>query len=94
MAVIIQKRYAHNFSGEIEQPQFACELQGNDLNGKHYQMVQIEGLQPNWPLRANITSGVTTIFVPDGAEIDDEANQLVVPSGASIMVSSEYYFSS
>lgn len=69
----------------MDQP-LACELQGDDLNGTRYKMVRVNGLTSSWALKNNVTSGVTTIFAPDGAAIDDEMNELVVPSRAAIKV--------
>lgn len=71
----------------VDEP-LACELQGEDLNGRKYRLIKIKGLASNWAQRNNVTSGATTIFVPDGAFIDDQTNELVIPSGATITVRS------
>ena len=71
----------------MDQP-LECELQGVDLNGTKYKLVRVKGLTSSWALKNNVTSGVTTIFAPNGADIDDEVNELLVPSGAVIKVRS------
>jgi hypothetical protein len=70
-----------------EDKPLACELQGEYLNGNLYQMVRIKGLTTKWARRHNITSGTSTIFVPDVADIVDRTSELVIPSGATIKVS-------
>ena len=72
----------------VADPPLACELQGDDLNGEQYKMVRIKDLTSRWARKNNITSGETTIFVPAGAEIADKTNELFIPSGATIKVSS------
>ena len=84
MAVLIEKQYEDNLHHE-DQP-LRCELQGDDLNGEQYMMVQVNGLDSSWARKNNVTSGVTTIFVPNGAEIDGETRELVIPSKAEIKV--------
>ncbi len=69
----------------MDQP-LNCELQGGDLYGKKYKMVRVKGLTTSWAMKNNVTSGVTTILPPEGAEIDDQTNELVVPSGTVIKV--------
>ena len=83
VAYLVEKQYADG--RHVDQP-LACELQGDDLNGTRYKMVRVNGLTSSWALKNNVTSGVTTIFAPDGAAIDDEMNELVVPSRAAIKV--------
>lgn len=85
VVLLVHKQYEGNV--RVDQP-LDCELQGGDLNGKKYKMVRVKGLTTNWALRNNITSGVSTIFAPDGAIIDDQTNELVVPSGTLIKVRS------
>ena len=65
-----------------------CELQGDDLNGRQYRMVRIKGLTSSWARSQNVTSGATTIYVPDGAHINDQTNELVVPTAARVKVRS------
>ena len=65
----------------------ACELLDEDLNGKPYDMVRIRGIRSDWARQHNVTSGVTTIFVTSGADIDDSTSQLLIPSGSTIQVS-------
>jgi hypothetical protein len=84
VAVLIEKQYEDNLYHE-DQP-LKCELQGEDLNGDQYMMVQVKGLDSSWARKNNVTSGVTTIFVPNGADIDDETRELVIPSKAEIKV--------
>ncbi len=80
---LIHKQYEGNF--HVDQP-LDCELQGEDLHGKKYKMVRVKGLTTKWALQNNVTSGVTTIFAPEGAVIDDQTNELVVPSGTVVNV--------
>ena len=67
-----------------EQP-VECELQGEDLDGKAYRMVQVSGLPPGWAKQNRIESGVSTIEA-QGFDIDDDTNELIVPSGAEVVV--------
>jgi hypothetical protein len=85
VAVKILAQYQDN--RVVDEP-LGCELQGEDLNGRQYTMIKIRGLTSSWARRNNVTSGVTTIFAPDGAIIDDQTNELVIPSGATIKVRS------
>ena len=71
----------------VDEP-LGCELQGEDLNGTQYRMIRIDGLTSSWARSNNVTSGATTIFVPDGALIDDQTSELIIPSGATIKASS------
>jgi hypothetical protein len=69
---------------EEEQP-VECELQGGDLDGKAYRMVQVKGLPRGWAKQNEIESGVSTIAAQD-FDIDDDTNELIVPSGAEVVV--------
>ncbi len=69
----------------VDEP-LGCELQGKDLNGREYRMVRIQGLTSSWARSQNVTSGATTIFVPEGAFIDDQTSELVIPSAARVKV--------
>ena len=80
---LIHKQYEGN--AHVDQP-LECELQGADLNGKKYKMVRVKGLTTSWARQNNVTSGVTTIYSPDGAVIDDQTNELILPSGTAIKV--------
>lgn len=80
---LIHKQYEGNV--HVDQP-LDCELQGEDLYGKKYKMVRVKGLTTSWALKNNVTSGVTTIFSPEGGVIDDQANELVIPYGTVIKV--------
>ena len=62
-----------------------CELQGEDLNGKGYRMIQVRGLPPGWAKKNGIESGVSTIEA-QGFDIDDQTNELIVPSGVEVVV--------
>ena len=84
IAVIFEVEYEDHRN--VDEP-LACELLGEDLNGKRYDMVQIKGITSKWARNKNVMSGVTTIFVPSGADIDDSTSQLVIPTGATIQVS-------
>ena len=85
IAITFDMQYADH--REVDET-LACELQGEDLNGKPYKMVNVKGLTKRWAQENNIKSGITTIFVTDdAAEIDDELNQLIIPQGATIKVS-------
>ncbi len=83
IAFLVEKQYQDG--RHVDQP-LECELQGEDLKGKKYKMVRVMGLTTSWAQQNNVTSGVTTIFAPDGAFIDDQANELIVPSGTAIKV--------
>ena len=76
----------------VDEP-LACELLGEDLNGEPYKMVRIQALTSRWARKNNVTSGVTTIFVPSGADIDDRTSELVIPTGSTIKVSCLIYCS-
>ena len=80
---LVEKQYGDG--RHVDQP-LECELQGEDLNGEKYKMVQVKGLTTSWAAQNNVTSGVTTIFAPEGALIDDLTNELIVPSGTVIQV--------
>jgi hypothetical protein len=71
----------------VDEP-LACELQGEDLNGRQYRMIRIKGLTSKWAQKNNVTSGATTIFAPGGAFINDRTSELYIPSGATITVRS------
>ena len=57
---------------------------GGDLNGKTYNELQVKCLTSMWARKNYVTSGVTTLVAPDGADIDNETNELVIPTGAAI----------
>ena len=84
IAVVFEMEYEDH--RDVDEP-LACELLGEDLNGKPYGMVQIKGITSKWARNNNVMSGVTTIFVPSGADIDDSARELVIPTGSTIQVS-------
>ena len=84
IAVVFEVQYEDH--RHVDEP-LACELLGEDLNGKPFKMVQIKGLNSRWARKNNVTSGVTTIFVPSGADIDDSTSQLDIPTGSTIQVS-------
>ena len=83
VAYLVDKEYEDGRN--VDQP-LECELQGEDLDGKKYKMVRVKGLTTSWAERNNVTSGVTTIFAPEGAVIDDQTNELIVPSRTAIKV--------
>lgn len=62
-----------------------CELQGEDLENKPYQMVRVTGLPPDFARKNRLQSNVNTIFA-DGAEIDDDTGELVLPVNANVQV--------
>ncbi|KAI2492997.1 Gametolysin peptidase M11 [Fragilaria crotonensis] len=80
VVVLIEKQYEDH--RQIDQP-LGCELQGDDLNGKQYKMVRVNGLTSSWAKNNNVTSGATTLFALDGADIDDDTDELIVPPGAT-----------
>jgi hypothetical protein len=84
VAILIEKQYDDN-SRDANQT-LKCELQGEDLNGEQYMMVRVKGVTSSWARENNVTSGVTTIFAPNGADIDDETRELDIPSNAEIKV--------
>lgn len=63
-----------------------CELQGDDLEGKPYQMVTLSDLPPGFAKQHGVESGRTTLFA-SGGQIDDSTNELNIPAGAAITVS-------
>jgi hypothetical protein len=69
----------------VEEQPVECELQGEDLDGKGYKMVQVRGLYPGWAKQNGIVSGLSTIEA-QGFDIDDDTNELIVPSGAEVVV--------
>ena len=83
MVLLSEKEY--DDGRRVDQP-LECELQGDDLNGKKYKSVIIKGLTSSWAATNNVTSGVTTIFAPNGAIIDDQKNEFIVPAGSAIKV--------
>ena len=64
-----------------------CELQGADLNGAAYKMVRVANHTTDWATRNNLESGESTIFATEGAEINDETGELIIPPGSTIEVS-------
>jgi hypothetical protein len=84
IAVVFETEYEDH--RDVDEP-LACELLGEDLNGKPYGMVRIKGITSKWARKNKVKSGVTTIFVPSGADIDDSARELVIPTGSAIQVS-------
>jgi hypothetical protein len=50
-------------------------------------MVDVKGLPPGWAKKNNVMSGETTMYAPD-SDIDDDTDELIIPEGASIEVSS------
>ena len=68
-------------------PPLGCELQGDDLNGRLYKMVRINGLTSKWARKNNVTSGDNTISFPEGAYIIEATNQLLFPAESTIKVS-------
>jgi hypothetical protein len=84
--VIISHRQYKDHHDE-DQP-LECELQGEDLNGTAYKMVRVRGHSTSWARKNKVESGLDTIFAPDGADIDDNAGELIIPSGANIKVNS------
>ena len=84
VAVIFDIMYEDS---RVVDPPLGCELQGDDLNGNLYKMVRINELTSKWARRNNVTSGLTTIFFPNGADIVDATNQLVVPPKSTFEVS-------
>jgi hypothetical protein len=84
LVVMFEVEYEDHRS--IDEP-LACELLGDDLNGKSYSLVRIKGLTSKWARKNNLISGVSTIFSVDGAAIDDRTNELAIPTGSTISVS-------
>lgn len=68
-----------------EQP-MVCELQGEDLNGKSYQMVTLTNVPPGFAKNNNVESGRSTLFV-SGGRIDDDKDELHVPGDVPVSVS-------
>jgi hypothetical protein len=73
--------------GHVEDQPLECELQGSDLNGAAYKMVRVANRTTSWARRNNFESGESTIFATAGAEIDDDTDELTIPSGSTIQVS-------
>lgn len=61
-----------------------CELLGEDLNGnEEYKLVYVKGLTrtTSWAKQiSSITSGLTTIFAPEGTAIGNQMNDELVNS--------------
>ena len=83
VVVISHRQYEDHH--EEDQP-LECELQGEDLNGTAYKLVRVRGHSTSWARKNKVESGLGTIFAPDGADIDDDAGELIIPSGANIKV--------
>ena len=84
MVVMFEVEYEDHRS--IDEP-LACELLGDDLNGKSYSLVRIKGLTSRWARKNNVISGFSTIFSIDGADIDDRTNELSISTRSTIAVS-------
>ena len=84
VVLITHKQYADQHSEE--QP-LECELQSDDIVGTNkVKMVKVKGLNTKWARKNKIESGVTTIFAPNSV-IDDDSNELIIPTGETIKVS-------
>ena len=84
MAYMVEKQYE---DGQNRDQPLECALMGEDLNGRRARYVKVRGLRTSWALKNNVTSGETTIYANNGAEIDYSSNELIVPSNSSIKVS-------
>jgi phage gp45-like len=49
-------------------------------------MVRVANRTTSWARKNNFESGESTIFATRGAEIDDDAGELIIPSGSTIQV--------
>ena len=84
VVVLSDKQYLDHHSEE--QP-VECELQADDILGeKKYKMVKVKGLGTKWAEKNKIESGVTTLFASNSV-IDDDSNELIIPTGETIQVS-------
>ena len=72
-------------AGGVEEEDLECELQGDDLAGKDYRMVTVQGLSANWAMQNGIVSGVSTIFSP-GSLIDDDTDALIIVDTTDVEV--------
>ncbi len=52
-------------------------------------MVRVANRTTSWARKNNLESGESTIFATSGAEIDDDAGELIIPSGSTIEVSGD-----
>ena len=69
----------------MEEEYLECELQGDDLAGKDYRMVTVQGLSANWAMQNGIVSGESTIF-SQGSLIDDDTNALIITDWTDVEV--------
>ena len=72
-------------SAGVEEEYLECELQGDDLAGKDYRMVTVQGLSANWAMQNGIVSGESTIF-SQGSLIDDDTNALIITDWTDVEV--------
>jgi hypothetical protein len=84
--VVVMFEVEYEDHRSIDEP-LACELLGDDLNGKSYSLVRIKGLTSRWARKNNVISGFSTIFSIDGADIDDRTNELSISTRSTIAVS-------
>jgi phage gp45-like len=56
-------------------------------------MVRVANRTTGWARKNNFESGESTIFATSGAEIDDDAGELIIPSGSTIEVSYAWFLS-
>ena len=83
-----QKQYEDH---HVEDQPLECELQGEDLNGLAYKMVRVANRTTSWARKNNMESGESTIFATGGAEINDDAGELIIPSDSTILVSYAFF---
>jgi hypothetical protein len=81
VALLSDKQFEDHHS---EAQDVACELQGDDRNGRPYKMVTVIGLPPGFAESNNFKSGVTTIFAD--AQIDDTDDTLHITDLSTIQV--------
>jgi hypothetical protein len=70
----------------VEERPMECELQSADkMNANKFKIVTVRGLSTKWAKKHNVESGVTTLFASN-AVIDDDSNELIIPTNATIKV--------
>lgn len=66
---------------EEDQP-IECELRGKDGT---FKMLRVKGFKTDWLKKNNIKSGMTKLFAADFI-IDDDTNELIIPSAQRLKV--------
>ena len=54
-------------------------------------MVRVANRTNSWARKNKFESGESTLFATAGADIDDDTNELIIPSGSTIQVSNAWF---